>query len=137
MRAVKGEIGLRQARLINIRQEPSPELYNVFERADALLKSAKGNTELARRHPTLALEIYHRILRSDLVFIIAGTYDQYRGWMEFEFAVAADLGKPVVAILPPDQDTSPIELQYFVVKTIDWNKDEIRLMLLNLRERRA
>jgi hypothetical protein len=101
LRDVKEEIDRRRARIINLRNEPSPELYNVFQRSDALLRSAKGNTELARRHPTLALEIYEQIRKADLVLVIAGTYDQYRGWMEFEFAIAADLAKTVVAILPP------------------------------------
>jgi hypothetical protein len=85
----------------------------------------KGKTDLATRFPTLCLAIYERIRNADLVIAIAGTYDQYHAWMEFEFAITADTSKPLLAVIPPDQDDIPMEIGYYATNNVRWEPQEI------------
>jgi hypothetical protein len=118
----------RRARISWLNANPSPALYNVFQHASSLYV-LKCNRELTESFPTLSLAIYERIQRADLVIAISGTFDQYRAWMEFEFAVTADMSKPLIVVIPPNHgnfdEDFPVELRYYNPKVVQWDRQQI------------
>ena len=97
-----------------LRAAREPDYYNRHLHFEVLARVGKVSRRLQHLAPNLSLAIFNAIRRSDVFVLIAGMYDQYKEWMEFEFFAAADMGKPVIAVLPPGQTTMPREVSRYV-----------------------
>lgn len=73
----------------------------------------------------IELEIYNRIMISDLIILIASMYSQYKRWMDYELRMAHRFKVPVIAILPQNQDRFPLEIKMQCENLLTWEKDEI------------
>jgi len=120
------ELAERQARVNSLLSTIDRPSYNQYEHTAVLFRTGKDGTRLQRVAPNLALAMHDRIRRAELFILIAGMYDQYREWMAFEFRLAADLGKKIVAVLPPEQESGPTEIKYYVDKRFfPFDSDEL------------
>ena len=88
--------------------------------------------DTVRLNPTLALALYNEIYKSDIVLVIAGMYVQYRSWMDYEFKTAANLGKPVIGVIPPAQAECPREIVYYCRNIVRWDSTTIIRAVLDV-----
>lgn len=85
--------------------------------------SKNVNNDLIREAPDVAVAIYDAISQCDLFIVIGRAYSQYRRWLEFEMQTAQALGRPILGVIPGQQEI-PRELQFNCDRTICWDGRE-------------
>ena len=83
----------RVRRIEVLQSKRDPDSYNHYEHFDVLAREGKTTRRVQHLAPNLSLAMHDAIRRSDVFILIAGMYDQYKQWMEFEFYSAADWGR--------------------------------------------
>ncbi|MDM0050616.1 hypothetical protein [Variovorax sp. J22R115] len=110
---IEDEIRSRRERLTELEGMLDPDQYNRHQHVNPLMRAIRGRTSVARKCPTLALAIYERIRRADLVFVLASANDLYREWMEFEAELVTGMHKVVILIRPYDGAPAPPEFEWY------------------------
>lgn len=55
----------------------------------------------------LRSKLRDQIQSTHVVLVLAGMYTAHSEWMEVEIELAADMGKPVIGVIPPDNERAP------------------------------
>ena len=118
------EVTSRAERVQFLESGQDPSTYNEFQHMNVLMRKLP-TPEIARKHPNLALEIYDRVRRSDVVFFLMGAYDVYREWMEFEAALVTDMAKIAIAVVPPNEYRLTPHIEKYVHRNVvHWRENE-------------
>jgi hypothetical protein len=90
---------------------------------------------LASKEPALALAITNRIAAADVVVVIAEMWSQYKPWVEFETLVGTQMGRPVIAVLPPGQTHAPREVAILTHQVSEWDPERVADAIVNASKR--
>lgn len=69
--------------------------------------------------------IKHKIAQSDVVIGIAGIYASYSEWMKWELNTAKSMGKPVLGVIPWNQQRVSQIVDQISDKIVRWNTESI------------
>jgi hypothetical protein len=81
---------------------------------------------------SLADEIEIRIVRSDMIFVIAETWSQYRSWLSYELERAVSYKKPIIAITLPGETIVPPRVQRLASACAEWSKQSVHKAIRKL-----
>lgn len=136
--ALQNELDARRDRVANLCAVRDGTWHNVHHHSDVLMRAIRDPQSITRRHANLALAIYDRIRRSDVIFMLVTAHDMYREWMEFESDLATDMHKPVITVHPdPGGASTPPELyRYSGLRSVRIDAQEVMACLQGIfRER--
>jgi hypothetical protein len=74
---------------------------------------------------SLADEIEARVARADLIFIIAETWSQYRGWLSYELERAVAFKKPIISVRMRNEETIPPRLTRLSSAVATWSRNSV------------
>jgi hypothetical protein len=70
-------------------------------------------------------EISNRIIKADIFIAIVGFYSFYTQWLDFELNLASEHNKPILSLLPRNQEITPMEITRLGTEILHWNSKEI------------
>lgn len=73
----------------------------------------------------LRAAIERQIRPASVVLILAGVYSTYSKWINVEIEIAAQLGKPIIAIEPWGSEKTSKVVKDSAVKIVKWQTDSI------------
>ena len=73
----------------------------------------------------LKIDLTNQIKPASCVIIIAGMYDVYSEWIQYEINEALRMGKYIIGIRPWGAQKMPLIVQTYADEIIGWNSDSL------------
>jgi len=76
-------------------------------------------------HRKLTLELDQQVRPVNCFLVIAGMYASYKYWIQQEVEMAQSYNKPIIGLIPWDQERVPQYIQDAAIEMVGWNTSSI------------
>lgn len=96
-----------------------------FSYSDYSINQDKSLTQGKISDYILEEKLKEQIRNASVVLVLLGMYYEYHSWMQTEFKIAKEMGKPIIGILPWGQKRGPDGSRLGCTAVVGWNKQNI------------
>lgn len=73
----------------------------------------------------LKSKLKEKIKHCNCILIMAGMYDSYSEWIDFEIETAAEMGKTIIGVMPWGNERIPQIVTMYATEIVGWNSASV------------